>query len=1333
MSKLCNSVLEHLVDAADGELSDALSTHVIGCDACRDLVHDVRRAVRELGEAAAGYIAPADLERRVLAAIDARGPVATTTTPTPAETQPQASKDPSRMSTALTDLAYEQRRGVAIALAAATAIGIGAYTLGHNAETNALVAAPWKGTVRTIIGAIDESGLRVVEPNGSEHPLQRGESIAPGSRLRTDLGTRARVELNDGSAITLNRASEVALIASEDRSARIDRGSAVFDVVSSEGAPAQLGLPAGKLSSKGAKLAVALADNEEASVSVAKGTVSIAGGKGAAERVSAGEGIVLASAGAPTFAAAGLAQAFAWSELADDAIDSTVVAQASVVGLGQLRARPPGEKGEGGKPLKLAKQGVKIRVAGEIARTEIEETFFSDEPRVLEGIFRFPLPPDAQIERLALDVDGKLEEGAFVEKDKGAAIWRGVLFNAAPQKVAQRPQEEWIWVPGPWRDPALLEWRPGGRMELRIFPIPAKGSRRVVLAYTQHVTSSAGLRRYVYPLPHLGDGRPLVENFSVDIKVQGHSPSRGVRVRGYETATVDESAVGETQAVTRTMSRTNFVPNGDIVIEYAKKEEGVATTYAYQPPAGGASYVALSLMPDLPRRSDDIAQTHMLIVDSSRSMVGERYARASALAAKVVEELDPRDRFLVLACDVNCTPHALTAATPSKAAADNVRTFLGGITPDGASYLVGAIESAAAMDRSGRAVHVLYIGDGVATIGARSQGGIEGSVRAALGENGRLNAVAVGTDSDTNSLAAMARGGGGTVVPYQAGEKLVVAALNVIEAMYGSTLRDVEIALPQGLDEVAPSRIGSIRAGEETLFVARMSAPIVSGPLTLKGTMAGKPWSTSIPITVRASSDEGNAFVPRVFAATTVGDLERTPGDAQKAKIIELSKTFSVPSRHTSLLVLESPAMALAFGVERRAPMSAWSGDVTATGTTTEGELAKLEKSSGLANMDHADTNGAGFTAGAPRAAATSGPRPDDTSATETPSTKAAPPTMDRAWSMPVLMPSQRRPGRWMRREWYRTVTLGTTAPSDLETKIARARATTLASPDSRDKLAELFGLLAQRDTLSEARDVMAMWAKRDPLDVDATLRRAELIAREGDREAGLRIETGALESRSDDVDLADGLAEVALRAGQPKLACALYAVRAEVRPGDLEGLARQIACLRVAKDRAADDVIANVEPAKRAALQERTARMSANMRDGSSAKASGDLVVDAVWSAGTPTDLDVTIIDPKGMRLSWLSPRAVRVVDPLSSTHEAVGLAKVFDGHYLIEIARVGGSAGPQAGSDVNGVVTIRALGQTRTYPFTLHQNRAPVAHTHESWASRLIPGGGQGDGFWE
>ena len=45
-------------------------------------------------------------------------------------------------------------------------------------------------------------------------------------------------------------------------------------------------------------------------------------------------------------------------------------------------------------------------------------------------------------------------------------------------------------MPGPWRDPALLEWQRGGRFELRIFPIPPHRSR-----HPDHLFYRLGRRR----------------------------------------------------------------------------------------------------------------------------------------------------------------------------------------------------------------------------------------------------------------------------------------------------------------------------------------------------------------------------------------------------------------------------------------------------------------------------------------------------------------------------------------------------------------------------------------------------------------------------------------------------------------------------------------------------------------------------------------------------------------------------------------------------------------------------------------------------------------------
>src|SRR5207237_1420131 len=93
---------------------------------------------------------------------------------------------------------------------------------------------------------------------------------------------------------------------------------------------------------------------------------------------------------------------------------------------------------------------------------------------------------------------------------------------------------------------------------------------------------------------------------------------------------------------------------------------------------------------------------YVLVIDSSQSMVGERFQRAARLAAELVAQLDSRDRFLLLACDVECRALPGGARPPSSQAAAEVRDFLGGLRPADASAL-------SALARAGGGHYVPYV------------------------------------------------------------------------------------------------------------------------------------------------------------------------------------------------------------------------------------------------------------------------------------------------------------------------------------------------------------------------------------------------------------------------------------------------------------------------------------------------------------------------------------------------------------------------------------------------------------------------------------------------
>lgn len=872
----------------------------------------------------------------------------------------------------------------ALGIAAAVAFAVWpASEANHVADGTSPIDGAITGTLAQVVRAAageTGTGVEVMPPGGTYAALALGAEIPAGSTVRTDERTRARLTLSDGSEVVLNHTTEMLIDAARPRHFDVRGGEIVADVAHLDAGPiAVFTTPTGHVNVLGTEFVLSAAPGVS-SVRVTRGKVRV-GSEGAAEAdVEVGEEGILRTGRAPQVAPTiDLARAVSWATLDDNSAEHD--AESTVPGIGSLRARRPGESQDRERPLFVASQHVRVRIAGNVARTEVEQVFQNDSGDQLEGTYRFPLPADARISRLALEVDGQLQEGAFVAQNRAAAIWRGVIRHATP--VAHREQhEEYVWVPGPWRDPALLEWQRGGNFELRIYPIPAHGSRRVVIAYTQVVQSTPEGRRYTYPLAHSRDGSLRIGDLDLDVRVAGAHEARAV---GYTLDSNDADGARVMHYAAR-----DFLPAGDLVVNYVRPEdEGELSYWTYTgaaataPPeharehdhevvdaqralaADSRGYVAFALHPRLPARTEGRPHDYVLVLDSSQSMVGERWQRSSSVAAGMIAEMDRRDRFRVLACDLECREYTGdpggngTAGfrTPSSAEVATLTHWLGTIEPAGASDLVGTLRTASHVrDRDpSRDVHVVYVGDGIASMGHRGVGAVRAAAdMVAQSEHVVLTTVGIGEEADSTVLGAVARAGGGHYVAFVPGERAASTALSVLETTYGVSLHDPEVALPEGLSEMAPSELPTIRAGEEVVIVARMDRPDVTGNVVLRGSVGGQPFEQTYPVHLAASSAAGNLFVPSLWASGTIDRLELENRGEDEARIIALSRAYSVMSHHTSLLVLESEAMYRAFGVDQTAQTAQWTGEEDAEGDTSAGEaqvMDELQAQSAVASL----------------------------------------------------------------------------------------------------------------------------------------------------------------------------------------------------------------------------------------------------------------------------------------------------------------------------------------------------------------------------------------------
>jgi len=1214
---------------------------------------------------------------------------------------------------------------------------------GCYSKPKASEATSQRGSVVRLVAPNTGIGLQICDPQGAACAQAAvGAPVPAGSLLRTGPHSSAQITLADGTALALDRDSELQL-AGGSRRARLAHGALVLDVASRPGAHARLDVNEGTLELKVGKIALR-AGSDFAILDVVRGSATLSSNGASPLHVSGGEEARLYRGSSPYVSAgATLAEAVAFTDSLLDASESA----SSTRGLGELTARKPGSSEELRGTVKLAAHRVRVRIAGAMARTEVDEVFENSSDQVLEGIYRFPIPADAKIERLALEVDGKLEEGAFVDRDRAAAIWRGAIVNAAPQ---MRPQikDDIVWVPGPWRDPALLEWQRGGRFELKIFPIPKHGQRRIVLAYTEAVRPVGGIRHFSYPLPVDPGGTTKIRHFDVDVEVRGQDPKFAVRTLGYPLSASDRDG-----ARAFSYNADDFTPNGDLSIEWALPErQSELSSFGYR--AGDERYALLTLRPRLPRATVDQLHATVIVVDTSRSMFGEGLERAKHLAARLARELDPAGPVTLLACDSTCRDLPGGFLTPGPQAAQATEHFLSAISAEGASDPTQAIATAKRALETVPGSHVqdiVFIGDGTPTVGPIRSATVTSAVRDTLaGSQARITAVAVGSASDLDTLGALARAGGGLVLPYVPGQTLNQATLGVLSATYGSALRDVEVVLPDGLRAVAPQKLDTILAGSEVNISARMGGDTVDGALIVRGKLGETPFEQRYEVHVAASDSAGNAFVPRMYAAARITDLERNGGAEAKKEALALSTQFSVASRYSSLLVLESEAMFRAFGLDAANHGARFTGEELAEQSEAKAEApvdeaddAQDNSSSPLGAADKKSTGGALIGPGAfaapsptsmgslgaseaaapakaaaPAARAAAAPISDGFAQPPAPAI-AAQPQRPADFDEPELpRPAPRRRMIPMRRVWDRKGQINTAERVPRSASIgavADAERALAAEPDRRSAVKKAYSLYAISGDLGRAASLVERWVSKEPLDPDALTARADLAARRGDRELAVRMLGSVVDMRPDDVASQKRLARLYRWSGRADLGCRHSMAIAELRAADPKLLAEALRCARTGNGaRWASDALALVD--------EKTAHLATSLAATAAPDDSrllGDLRVEATWS--DDADLDLAILHPDGQRVSWLGAPTRELIsarDVLDRGREGLALSGAKPGEYAIEIVRSGGYSGA-----VRGELSVFAAGETRRIPFTLDGQRLTIALAEIKMVPRLVP----------
>ena len=149
------------------------------------------------------------------------------------------------------------------------------------------------------------------------------------------------------------------------------------------------------------------------------------------------------------------------------------------------------------QPIVLQSLQVSGEISGGMAQTTVQMVFFNPNRRLLEGQLQFPLLDGQQIVGFSLDIEGRQRPAVPVEKAKGRQI-----FEAIERRRV---------------DPGLLEATQGNNFKLRIYPIPANGTRTVEIKYVEPLARQGKNWQYRLPLAY-GD---RMRGFDLTLNVHG--------------------------------------------------------------------------------------------------------------------------------------------------------------------------------------------------------------------------------------------------------------------------------------------------------------------------------------------------------------------------------------------------------------------------------------------------------------------------------------------------------------------------------------------------------------------------------------------------------------------------------------------------------------------------------------------------------------------------------------------------------------------------------------------------------------------------------------------
>jgi len=562
----------------------------------------------------------------------------------------------------------------------------------------------------------------------------------------------------------------------------------------------------------------------------------------------------------------------------------------------------------------LMNTDVTMNINGLVARVSVRQEFRNEGSEWVEGVYVFPLPDKAAVDRMRLHVGDRFIEGEVREKEQA-------------KKEYERAREQ-------GRKASLVEQQRANLFTTSVANI-APGELVVVeIEYLEDLRYDDGTFSIRFPMtltPRFIPGSALP-----DRKGSGWSPDT-TRVpdaslitppmisasRGHQLtlrASVDAGVpleiiasryhpvnIGENQGRYDVTLAGGTVPmDQDFELLWRAVPSVAPRALAFGEMIDGEPHFLLMVMP--PNDSDAVPVTMprdmIFIIDTSGSMHGVSIAQARRAVLQALDGLQPNDRFNVI--EFNSYTKALSSQSMSadKSNLGKARDFVRGLEANGGTNMRPALELAlsAGVDEA-HLRQIVFITDG--SVGNEEE--LYTLIEQRLG-TARLFTVGIGSAPNSWFMRQSAELGRGTFVIISALHEVREKMDRLFKKLEYPQVTNINVAWPGGtLIEGYPAVVPDLYLGEPVTIKVKSSGEFQAGDrVTISGNSAGGAWTRDLSL----ASKEDDPGIGALWARAKIAALhddERRGADAASTRqtIVDTALAYHLVSKYTSLVAID--------------------------------------------------------------------------------------------------------------------------------------------------------------------------------------------------------------------------------------------------------------------------------------------------------------------------------------------------------------------------------------------------------------------------------------------